>query len=115
MGHRNGGVRKGCLAIMVGSEGEEKKRFVVPVVYFNHPLFLQLLNEAEEEYGFHQKGAITLPCHVEDFINIHSLIDKDHHHNGGGSSYHGSEGRSSQNHHIHLHVVGCFKTGLIQS
>ncbi|XP_039035814.1 auxin-responsive protein SAUR32-like [Hibiscus syriacus] len=48
-------VPKGCLAVNVGSEGEEQQRFVVPVMYFNHPLFMQLLKEAEEEYGFDQK------------------------------------------------------------
>ncbi|KAL1206280.1 Auxin-responsive protein SAUR32 [Cardamine amara subsp. amara] len=48
-------VPKGCLAIKVGSKEEEKHRFVVPVFYLNHPLFMQLLREAEEEYGFEQK------------------------------------------------------------
>ncbi|KAF7843906.1 auxin-responsive protein SAUR32 [Senna tora] len=63
-------VPKGCLAIKVGQGGEEElQRFVVPVIYFNHPLFLQLLKEAEEEYGFDQKGTITIPCHVEEFRN----------------------------------------------
>ncbi|KAJ6940591.1 auxin-responsive protein SAUR32 [Populus alba x Populus x berolinensis] len=61
-------VPKGCLAIKVG-QGEEQQRFVVPVIYFNHPLFIQLLKEAEEEYGFDQKGTITIPCHVEEFRN----------------------------------------------
>ncbi|XP_048334389.1 auxin-responsive protein SAUR32 [Ziziphus jujuba] len=60
-------VPKGCLAIKVGQQGEEPQRFVVPVIYFNHPLFMQLLKEAEEEYGFDQKGTITIPCHVEEF------------------------------------------------
>ncbi|XP_022858747.1 auxin-responsive protein SAUR32-like [Olea europaea var. sylvestris] len=40
-------VPKGCLAVMVG-QGEEQQRFVIPVIYFNHPLFMQLLKEAEE-------------------------------------------------------------------
>ncbi|XWS35935.1 hypothetical protein CRYUN_Cryun20dG0039400 [Craigia yunnanensis] len=76
-------VPKGCLAIKVGSQGEEQQRFVVPVIYFNHPLFIQLLKEAEEEYGFDQKGTITIPCHVEAFRNVRGLIDREkslHHH-----------------------------------
>ncbi|OMP08646.1 Auxin responsive SAUR protein [Corchorus olitorius] len=78
-------VPKGCLAIKVGSRGEEQQRFVVPVIYFNHPLFMQLLKEAEEEYGFDQKGTITIPCHVEEFRNVRGLIDREkslhnHHH-----------------------------------
>ncbi|XP_022769751.1 auxin-responsive protein SAUR32-like [Durio zibethinus] len=80
-------VPKGCLAIKVGSLGEEQQRFVVPVMYFNHPLFMQLLKEAEEEYGFDQKGMITIPCHVEEFRNVRGLIDREkslhHHHHIG--------------------------------
>ncbi|GMI85859.1 SMALL AUXIN UPREGULATED RNA 32 [Hibiscus trionum] len=85
-------VPKGCLAIKVGSHGEEQQRFVVPVMYFNHPLFIQLLKEAEEEYGFDQKGTITIPCHVEQFRNVRCLID-----------------REKSLHHHHHHVVGCFR------
>ncbi|KAK2419428.1 SAUR auxin-responsive protein family [Trifolium repens] len=69
-------VPKGCLAIKVG-QGEDQQRFVVPVIYFNHPLFMQLLKEAEEEYGFDHKGPITIPCHVEEFRNIRGLIDRE--------------------------------------
>ncbi|KAL9360128.1 hypothetical protein Peur_048251 [Populus x canadensis] len=78
-------VPKGCLAIKVG-QGEEQQRFVVPVIYFNHPLFIQLLKEAEEEYGFDQKGTITIPCHVEEFMYVQGMIDKEkpiHHHHVG--------------------------------
>ncbi|KAK8509705.1 hypothetical protein V6N13_093557 [Hibiscus sabdariffa] len=89
-------VPKGCLAIKVGSTEAERQRFVVPVIYFNHPLFMQLLKEAEEEYGFDQKGTITIPCHVEEFRNVRGLIDGEkslHHHH----------------HHHHHHIVGCFR------
>ncbi|XP_054784915.1 auxin-responsive protein SAUR32-like [Prosopis cineraria] len=82
------GIPKGCLAIKVGQEGEQQERFVVPVLYFNHPLFSQLLKEAEEVYGFDQKGTITIPCHVEVFRTVRGLIDGEkpfhqpHHHVG---------------------------------
>ncbi|OVA04751.1 Auxin-induced protein [Macleaya cordata] len=66
-------IPKGCLAIMVG-QGEEQQRFVVPVLYFNHPLFMQLLKEAEEEFGFDQKGTITIPCHVEEFRQVQGHV-----------------------------------------
>ncbi|OAY51138.1 auxin-responsive protein SAUR32 [Manihot esculenta] len=77
-------IPKGCLAILVG-QGEEQQRFVIPVIYINHPLFMELLKEAEEEYGFDQKGLITIPCHVEEFRNVQGMIDKEkyydpHHH-----------------------------------
>ncbi|KAK4578095.1 hypothetical protein RGQ29_028293 [Quercus rubra] len=83
-------VPKGCLAIKVG-QGEEQQRFVVPVIYFNHPLFMQLLKEAEEEYGFDQKGTITIPCHVEEFRSVQGMIDRE---------------KSLHHHH---HVIGCFR------
>ncbi|GAB4861549.1 Auxin-responsive protein saur32, partial [Ancistrocladus abbreviatus] len=94
-----GGVKdvpKGCLAIKVG-QGEDQQRFIVPVLYFNHPLFMRLLKEAEEEYGFDQKGTITIPCHVEEFRYVQGIIDKerslDHHHD----------------HHHHRPISACFK------
>ncbi|KAF7826232.1 auxin-responsive protein SAUR32-like [Senna tora] len=74
---KNCEIPKGCLAIKVGQEGEKQERFVVPVLYFNHPLFMNLLKEAEEEYGFDQKGTITIPCHVQHFRNVRGLIDRD--------------------------------------
>ncbi|KAF5960176.1 hypothetical protein HYC85_001385 [Camellia sinensis] len=84
-------IPKGCLAIMVG-QGEELQRFIIPVIYINHPLFMQLLKEAEEEYGFDQKGPINIPCHVEEFRHIQSMIDKENHHH---HNHH-------NNHHHHL-------------
>ncbi|KAK4379158.1 hypothetical protein RND71_001020 [Anisodus tanguticus] len=78
--HGKNDVPKGYLAIKVGQEEEEQQRFVVPVSYFNHPLFIQLLKEAEEVYGFHHKGTITIPCHVEQFRCVQGKIDKHHHH-----------------------------------
>ncbi|KAF7843914.1 auxin-responsive protein SAUR32 [Senna tora] len=62
-------IPKGCLAIKVGSTlgGGDQERIVVPVNYLNHPLFAQLLKEAEEEYGFAQEGAIVIPCQLDHF------------------------------------------------
>lgn len=75
------GVPKGCMAVYVGSEGEKLQRFVIPVVYVNHPLFEKLLKEAEGEFGFEQKGTITIPCQVSDFQYVQGLIgqQKRHH------------------------------------
>ncbi|OIW21646.1 hypothetical protein TanjilG_07172 [Lupinus angustifolius] len=88
-------IPKGCLAILVG-QGEEQQRFVIPVIYFNHPLFMQLLKEAEEEYGFEHKGPITIPCQVEEFRTVQDMIDREnsHHHH---------------HHHHHNSHVWCFK------
>ncbi|KAL1350310.1 hypothetical protein HN51_014418 [Arachis hypogaea] len=71
-------VPKGCLAIKVGQEGEKQERFVVPLIYFNHPLFMQLLKHAEDEYGFHHNGGtITIPCHVQHFRHVQGIIHRD--------------------------------------
>lgn len=98
-------VPKGCLAIKVGSQGEEQQRFVVPVLYFNHPLFMQLLKEAEDEYGFDQKGTITIPCHVEQFRYVQALIDGEKSVYNGNIHHHRHSGGRDQYHHL----VGCFR------
>ncbi|KAL6911897.1 hypothetical protein ACP4OV_000702 [Aristida adscensionis] len=59
---------KGQVAVYVGgAEPGESMRYVVPVVYFNHPLFGELLREAEEEFGFEHPGGITIPCAAARF------------------------------------------------
>ncbi|XP_047077256.1 auxin-responsive protein SAUR36-like [Lolium rigidum] len=61
---------KGQVAVYVGGDGpggESSMRYVVPVVYFNHPLFGELLREAEEEFGFKHPGGITIPCAATRF------------------------------------------------
>lgn len=82
LGRRDGGQRlldgsgaeaavktpKGQVAVYVGGGGPgEPLRYVVPVVYFNHPMFGELLREAEEAFGFHHPGGITIPCAVAKF------------------------------------------------
>ncbi|KAM0071063.1 putative small auxin-up RNA [Helianthus debilis subsp. tardiflorus] len=84
-------IPKGCMAVMVGHEDEEKKRFIIPVMYINHPLFMELLKDAELEYGFHNQGPINIPCHVKHFCNIQTMIHQD-----------------LQQHHHHHHIF-CFK------
>ncbi|KAK9133249.1 hypothetical protein Scep_012777 [Stephania cephalantha] len=62
-------VPKGHLAVYVGET--EKKRFVVPVSYLNHPSFQDLLSSAEEEFGFsHPMGGLTIPCKESTFIDL---------------------------------------------
>ncbi|XP_043692185.1 auxin-responsive protein SAUR36-like [Telopea speciosissima] len=67
-------VPKGYLAVYVGEKDGYSHRFLVPVIYFNHPLFVELLREAEEEYGFQHPGGITIPCHLSDFENVQTRI-----------------------------------------
>lgn len=66
---------KGHLAVYVRQEdADEFRRVLVPVIYFNHPLFGELLREAEEEYGFHHQGGITIPCRISEFERVQMTI-----------------------------------------
>ncbi|XP_011088527.1 auxin-responsive protein SAUR24-like [Sesamum indicum] len=68
-------VPKGHFAVYVGES--EKKRFVIPVSYLNHPSFQDLLCQAEEEFGFHHPmGGLTIPCSEDLFIDITSHLGR---------------------------------------
>lgn len=67
-------VPKGYLAVYVGQKDGDFHRVLVPVIYFNHPLFGQLLREAEEEYGFNQQGGLTIPCRYSEFEQVQTRI-----------------------------------------
>jgi SAUR family protein len=105
---------KGCMAVRVvgpvGGGAEEEERFVVPVGYLKHPLFVGLLKEAEEEYGFKQQGAITIPCGVDNFRRVQGLIDHRHKHGGsGGLVSGGHHHHSSSSGHLPFHIAACFR------
>ncbi|KAJ4716702.1 Auxin-responsive protein [Melia azedarach] len=68
-------VPKGHIPVYVGLI--ERKRFVVPVSYLNHPLFGDFLKRAEEEFGFdHPMGGLTIPCKEDAFIEVTSRLHK---------------------------------------
>ncbi|RLM64937.1 hypothetical protein C2845_PM16G22930 [Panicum miliaceum] len=55
-------VPAGHVAVCVGGAS---RRFVVRAAHLNHPVFRELLRQAEEEYGFPSgacAGPIALPC-----------------------------------------------------
>ncbi|KMT01090.1 hypothetical protein BVRB_9g223450 [Beta vulgaris subsp. vulgaris] len=67
-------VPKGCVPICVGDQAD-KKRYVVPVSYLSHPAFQDLLQRAEEEFGFnHPMGGLTIPCSEETFMELTSEL-----------------------------------------
>ncbi|MQL81304.1 hypothetical protein Taro_013766 [Colocasia esculenta] len=69
---------KGHLVVYVGRKGVDPLyRVPVPVVYFNHPLFGELLRQAEREFGFHQPGGITIPCPLSDFESVRTRVAAD--------------------------------------
>ncbi|KAL7132253.1 hypothetical protein ABFS83_12G059600 [Erythranthe nasuta] len=68
-------VPKGHLAVYVGES--EKKRFVIPLSYLNHPSFQDLLCRAEEEFGFHHPmGGLTIPCSEDVFVDLTSHLSR---------------------------------------
>ncbi|XP_062201374.1 auxin-responsive protein SAUR32-like [Phragmites australis] len=102
---------KGCVTVRVGAEGEEQRRFAVPLGHLKHPLFGALLEEAEREYGFRHQGAIAIPCRVDRFVQVEHLIDQDLH---GSCAHHlvdlDGRGGAGAPHHLHLpRFVGCFR------
>ncbi|XP_030469345.1 auxin-responsive protein SAUR36 [Syzygium oleosum] len=68
-------VPTGHLAVyVVGRSGGDARRVTVPVMYFNHPLFGDLLREAERVYGYDHPGGITLPCGISEFERVQTRI-----------------------------------------
>ncbi|XP_062076966.1 auxin-responsive protein SAUR21-like [Humulus lupulus] len=67
-------IPKGYFAVYVGEE--QKKRYVVPLSYLNEPAFQELLNMAEEEFGYdHPMGGLTIPCSDDIFIDLTSQLN----------------------------------------
>ncbi|KAI4334351.1 hypothetical protein L6164_019053 [Bauhinia variegata] len=62
-------VKEGHFAV-IAEDGEEPKRFVVPLSCLTHPTFLRLLEQSAEEYGFDQEGALTIPCRPSELEMI---------------------------------------------
>ncbi|KAF7018820.1 hypothetical protein CFC21_032064 [Triticum aestivum] len=62
-------VPAGHVAVCVGGAS---RRFVVRAAHLNHPVFRELLRQAEEEYGFPSGacGPIALPCDEDRFRDV---------------------------------------------
>ncbi|KAK4345739.1 hypothetical protein RND71_035915 [Anisodus tanguticus] len=66
-------VKEGYFAVLSVNEEEEPKRFVMELHWLTKPSFLNLLKQAEDEYGFEQKGVLEVPCRAEELQNILEL------------------------------------------
>ncbi|XP_073128564.1 auxin-responsive protein SAUR71-like [Henckelia pumila] len=64
---RNCGVPEGHFPVYVGDEME---RFVVSADLLNHPIFVKLLDNSAQEYGYEQQGVLRIPCHVFLFERV---------------------------------------------
>ncbi|KAA8522687.1 hypothetical protein F0562_009151 [Nyssa sinensis] len=67
-------IPSGSLAVYVGAE---RRRFVIPTRFLNLPVFVSLLNKAEEEFGFQSSGGLVLPCEVGFFRGVLQLLERD--------------------------------------
>ncbi|XP_059318146.1 auxin-induced protein 6B-like [Lycium ferocissimum] len=64
----------GSLAVYVG---HERRRFVIPTRFLNLPVFISILDKAEEEFGYQHTGGLVLPCEVEFFEEMLKLLEND--------------------------------------
>ncbi|KAB2630900.1 hypothetical protein D8674_008419 [Pyrus ussuriensis x Pyrus communis] len=62
-------VKEGHFTVFA-VKGNEAERFVVKLESLSNPEFLRLLEEAKEEYGFEQKGALAVPCRPQELQKI---------------------------------------------
>ncbi|OMO73636.1 Auxin responsive SAUR protein [Corchorus olitorius] len=64
-------VKEGQFAV-IAVKGGNPKRFILELSYLRNPAFLKLLEQAKEEYGFQQMGALTVPCHPQE---LHKILE----------------------------------------
>ncbi|CAL5214729.1 unnamed protein product [Lathyrus oleraceus] len=62
----------GCVCVYVGPE---RQRFIIKIKIFNHPLFMSLLEDVENEYGSGKDGPLWLSCNVHVFCEAHVEIE----------------------------------------
>ncbi|KAL6651382.1 hypothetical protein ACP70R_010307 [Stipagrostis hirtigluma subsp. patula] len=60
-------VPRGCVAVLVGGEAEPPERVVVEVRALAQPCVRALLEMAEREFGYDQKGVLRIPCAADEF------------------------------------------------
>ncbi|OMO72468.1 Auxin responsive SAUR protein [Corchorus capsularis] len=62
-------VKEGYFTVFA-VKGTETQRFVIELNNLTNPAFLSLLEQAGEEYGFKQKGVLSLPCRPQELQAI---------------------------------------------
>lgn len=71
-------VKKGHFVVIAKDEDEdEAKRFIVPLSCLANPIFVSLLEQAAEKFGFNGDGAITVPCRPNELQMIMEQQRKD--------------------------------------
>ncbi|XP_010553332.1 PREDICTED: indole-3-acetic acid-induced protein ARG7-like [Tarenaya hassleriana] len=60
-------VPKGHLVVYVG---ENYKRFVIKISLLKHPLFVALLDQAQDVYNFTTNSKLWIPCDENTFLDV---------------------------------------------
>ncbi|CAI8592409.1 unnamed protein product [Vicia faba] len=78
-------VKVGHFAVIAeGMKEHESERFVLPLSCLTNPIFVRLLEQAEEEYGFDHEGALTIPCKPSE---LHKMLQQWHHEEEGATTW----------------------------
>ncbi|KAJ4724670.1 Auxin-responsive protein [Melia azedarach] len=56
--HKSSVAEKGHFVVYT----TDQRRYVLPLIYLNNSIFLELLKLGEEEFGLPSDGPLTLPC-----------------------------------------------------
>ncbi|KAL8139198.1 hypothetical protein V2J09_005199 [Rumex salicifolius] len=68
-------VPKGFLPVYVGSG---LRRVVIPTAYLSTPEFREVMERAEEEFGFQQNGGLQLPCTDQEFDDLIFIYNRNY-------------------------------------
>ncbi|KAH6797672.1 hypothetical protein C2S52_022226 [Perilla frutescens var. hirtella] len=66
-------TKSGHFSVITTGNGESKK-FLIGLRFLSYPPFVRLLEAAEREFGFEQKGVLTLPCEASELQQILSHV-----------------------------------------
>ncbi|KAK9748449.1 hypothetical protein RND81_02G058300 [Saponaria officinalis] len=69
--NNNNDVPKGHFAVYVG---ENRTRYIVPIMLLYKPEFQCLLRKSEQEFGFCYDVGLTLPCDDRFFQSLTSFL-----------------------------------------
>ncbi|KAL2512909.1 SAUR-like auxin-responsive protein family [Abeliophyllum distichum] len=64
-------VPKGHFAVYVG---QNRTRYIIPISFLTRPEFQNLLQRAEEEFGFDHDMGLTIPCEEYVFESLTSML-----------------------------------------
>jgi SAUR family protein len=65
-----GKVPAGHVPMVVGAEGEDMQRFIVPAELLGRPPIVELLRRAAQEYKYTRRGPLRIPFPVVTFRRL---------------------------------------------